>query len=125
VLCRTGAIFIHWSESSHGLQEKLAESALGVMTAVGRRMVFFNFLTYVEKDCDCMGEAQKKAIDDIGILASTDPVAIDQASADLLNTRSGQDFFRSLFPSIDWTDQLSHGEKIGLGSRSYELAEVL
>ena len=74
---------------------------------------------------------------DIGILASTDPVAIDQASVDLVNKSSGivgtalttnlepgKDKFQGIYPHIDWSVQLSHGEKVGLGTRNYELIEL-
>jgi uncharacterized Fe-S center protein len=62
-------------------------------------------------------------MDDIGIMASSDPVALDQASADIVNARYGGDFWRHLFPEIDWTVQLSYAEELGLGSRKYELIE--
>ena len=79
-----------------------------------------------------------KHINNIGVLASLDPVAIDQASADLVNQRQGlpdsrlgeeqmapgQDKLRALYPDIDWTRQLSYAEEVGLGSRQYELIEV-
>ncbi|MCL0082056.1 4Fe-4S ferredoxin, partial [Dehalococcoidia bacterium] len=74
---------------------------------------------------------------DIGILASYDPVAIDQAAVDLVNQQQGlpgtrlkknlgqgEDKLRALYPNIDWTVQLRYGEEIGLGSRDYELVSV-
>ena len=124
VLCRTGAVSVQWGESSRGLQEKLAENALGVCMAVERRMAFFNFLTFIEKDCDCLGQPQDRAIDDIGILASSDPVAADQAALDLVNKQAGKEFFKSLFKDVDPSIQLAHGEKIGLGSRRYDLVQI-
>jgi len=74
---------------------------------------------------------------DIGILGSKDPIAIDQASVDLLNQgpgipdsalsgglEPGQDKLRALYPAVDWTRQLAYGQEIGLGSRKYELVEL-
>lgn len=71
---------------------------------------------------------------DIGILCSEDPVAIDQASVDLVNAQEGnrsskltkhwnpgEDKFRALYPEVDWGIQLAYGEEIGLGTREYEL----
>ena len=74
---------------------------------------------------------------DLGILGSTDPIAIDQASADLVNRspgipgsaltsalKPGQDKFRAIYPQVDWSRQLVYGQELGLGSRRYELIEV-
>ena len=71
------------------------------------------------------------------IVASKDPVAIDQASADLVNQqigatasclkeglKPGEDKFRAVYPKVDWAIQLNHGENIGLGSRKYELITI-
>jgi hypothetical protein len=76
-------------------------------------------------------------VPDIGILASLDPVAIDQASIDLVNQatglpgtalreqyRSGQDKARAVYPDIDWEPQLAYGERLGLGTRSYHLISL-
>jgi uncharacterized protein len=73
-------------------------------------------------------------VKNIGIAASLDPVAIDQASVDLINaepalagtrlqvnTEPGGDKFKGLYPKVDWPIQLEYAEKIGLGSRAYEL----
>ncbi|MCK7476545.1 MAG: hypothetical protein M0C28_02430 [Candidatus Moduliflexus flocculans] len=61
---------------------------------------------------------------DIGILASLDPVAVDQATADLLVAAgAGKDPLRAGY-DIDWSAQLAHGEKIGLGRRDYRLVEI-
>jgi uncharacterized Fe-S center protein len=70
-------------------------------------------------------------------MASTDPVAIDQASADMVNRQNVADgsclqdsekqrgdIFRSVYPKIDWSIQLQHAEKMGLGSREYELVTI-
>jgi uncharacterized Fe-S center protein len=70
-------------------------------------------------------------------MASKDPVAIDQASADMVNRqvglessclsshkRKGEDKFRGLYPKVDWTIQLRYAEKLGLGKRKYELVTI-
>ena len=62
--------------------------------------------------------------DDIGILASDDPVAIDKAAADLVIKNSGKDIFAKLHKETQWHSQIEHGEKIGLGSAKYELIEI-
>ncbi|MFQ5842680.1 MAG: 4Fe-4S ferredoxin, partial [Thermodesulfobacteriota bacterium] len=76
-------------------------------------------------------------VGDIGVLCSSDPVAIDQASADLVNAQPGnegsrlhthlgpgEDKFRALYPQIDWGVQLQYAEEIGLGSRRYDLFPI-
>jgi hypothetical protein len=71
-----------------------------------------------------MAKNQKGIVEDAGILASLDPVAIDQAAADLLVERGGgTDPLRAGY-DLDWSAQLAHGQRIGLGSRAYALVEV-
>ena len=63
-------------------------------------------------------------MDDIGIIAGNDPIAVDQASVDIVNERFGSDFFRHIYPEVDYTIQLSYGEKIGLGARKYKIINL-
>ena len=58
---------------------------------------------------------------DLGILASKDPVAIDQAAASLVAEAEGRDVFKEYWPDTDYEAQLEHGQKIGLGSRDFNL----
>ena len=67
---------------------------------------------------------QEAIIDDVGILASTDPVALDQATLDLIKRENDTDVLRDEYPEIDPTAQITHGRKIGLGSTDYELVEL-
>lgn len=124
VVCKYGAIKMKWDEDSLRLQEKMAEYAHRVLAHFQGKAVFVSFLIQVTKDCDCMAKNQKPITDDIGILASLDPVAIDQATADLLVAAGhGRDPFRAGY-DIDWSGQLAHGEAIGLGKRAYTLVEI-
>jgi uncharacterized protein len=123
VACKHGAIRMKWDEDSRRIQEKMAEYALRVFERFGSKAGFVNFLIQVTKDCDCMAKDQERIVDDIGILASLDPVAVDQATADLVLERAGRDVFRAGY-DLDWSAQLAHGEKMGLGSRTYRLVEV-
>lgn len=124
VVCKFGAIKMKWDSDSLRLQEKMAEYAHRVLSHFGGKAVFVSFLIQVTKDCDCMAKNQKPIADDIGILASLDPVAVDQATADLLVVQgSGRDPLRAGY-DIDWSGQLAHGEKIGLGTRAYSLVET-
>lgn len=124
VVCKHGAIKMRWDEDSRRVQEKLAEYALSVQSLFKGRVGFLNFLINVTKDCDCMGKSQPPIIEDIGILASQDVVAVDKASVDLiLKTSGGKDVFRAGY-DIDWSVQFSYGESIGLGRMDYELVEI-
>jgi hypothetical protein len=124
VVCKYGAIKMKWDEDSLRIQEKVAEYALRVLEHFKGKAGFVNFLIQVTRDCDCMAKNQKPIVDDIGILASLDPVAVDAASADMIVERGGSgDPLRAGY-DIDWSAQLEHGERIGLGTRAYKLVEL-
>jgi len=123
-VCPYGAISFTWSETSANLQEKMAEHCLGALSGKRGRNLFFNFMTAVTKNCNCMGSSGEILIDPVGILASDDIVAVDQATIDVIAEAAGRDLFREMWPDWDYTVQLSYAESIGLGSRSYELTQV-
>ncbi len=126
--CRFDAISISWSGSPDSLQEKMAEYAAGIINNFKNKSAFINFVTDVSPNCDCYNYNDPPIVPDIGILASFDPVAIDQASVDLVNRTEGRikskDKFRKLWPNADWNVQLRHAEEIELGSRKYELISI-
>ncbi len=125
IICKFNAIKFRWDEDSRRLQEKMAEYALNVQQIFKGKIGFISFLTKITKDCDCMARDQPRIVEDIGILASPDAVAIDKASADLVIAHSkGKDMFRAGY-DLDWSFQLKHGERIGLGSMDYQLIEIL
>lgn len=119
--CRFGAIDINWEGTTRALQEKMAEYALGAIKNKRDKVAFFNFLIHVTRDCDCTPTAQDAVVADVGILASYDPVAIDQATVDLLAEAAGKDLFRDIWPENDYSLQLNHAQALGLGTREYEL----
>jgi hypothetical protein len=136
-VCEPQAIRIQWNEESTLVMKKMAEYALGAIAGKGKQLLFVNFITQVSPACDCYGHTDAPIVADLGILASTDPVALDQACADLVNQarglpntvmktghEPGGDKFRSIYPQIDWEVQLEHGEKVGLGRRAYELVRL-
>lgn len=127
VTCPEEAIDISWETTPVLLQEKMAEYALGSVTLLKGKIGFINFLINVTPDCDCWEWSESYLVPDIGVLASLDPVAIDQASCDLLNKEwqksGGRDIWKDIYPQIDWSVQLSHAEKLGVGTRDYILME--
>ena len=137
LICPNGAIDVQWNADIPLFQKKMAEYTWAVLKGKRDKSIFLNFLTNISPACDCYGHNDAPLVPDIGILASRDPVAIDQASVDLVNQQvgipesclggcsgSGDDKFRGIYPKIDWAVQLDHAEKIGLGSREYELVTI-
>lgn len=135
--CETQAIRINWNEESTRVMKKMAEYALGAVTGKAGKILYVNFITQVSPACDCYGHSDAPIVPDLGILAGTDPVALDQACVDLVNQarglphtamrkghEPGGDKFRGVHPDIAWEIQLEHGEKVGLGRRDYELVEL-
>lgn len=123
-VCRFDAIRHDWNRDSSELQKRMAEHALGVIIGKNERVGYFNFLLSVTKDCDCINFPQKPLFPDIGILASIDPVAIDAASLDLIQERTGKSLTEWAYPHIDPWIQIRHGEAIGLGKAQYECIPV-
>jgi len=135
--CPAGAIHIQWNESIPLFQKKMVEHAFGVIQHKKGKALYLNFLTQITPACDCNRFSDTPIVQDIGMLVSDDPVAIDQASVDLVNGEEGNqsskltknleiggDKFRGLYPEVDWTIQLAYAEEIGLGTRNYELVKI-
>ncbi len=137
VICPSGAIEIQWNEHPDNFQKKMAEYAAGVMKGKKGKCFFLNFIMQVSPACDCYAHNDAAIVQDIGIVASADPVSIDAASCDLVNgedslagtvikkpLKKGDDKWRAVYPTIDWQIQLDHAERMGLGERAYTLVKV-
>ena len=124
--CRFNAVELSWGRETKVLQENIAEYALGVLKNKRQKAAFFNFVMSVTKDCDCFDMSNmRKIVDDIGILASSDPVAIDQAALDLVESKAGRKVPELIDnEELNPTWQIKHAESIGLGSSKYELVEI-
>lgn len=123
-VCRFDAVKYDWKMKGFDLQQRMTEHALGVVMGKKGKVGYMNVLISVTKDCDCFGVQQKPIIPDIGILAGTDPVAIDAASLDVIETHAGRSLTDMTYPHIDPWVQIRHGEEIGLGSAQYELVDI-
>ncbi len=134
--CQQGALTIDWDKDLPKLMEKIAEYAVGAIKGKEKRTLFINFLTQISPACDCYPFSDAPIVGDIGITASRDPVALDQACIDLLNKSphlpssclKGEEHYpdkiRAIYPNLSWERQLIHAEEAGLGTREYELVEV-
>ena len=123
-VCRFNAVTHDWNKDSRLLQEIMAEHALGVVTGKEGRVGYFNFLVNVTKDCDCWDVEQKALFPDIGVIAGTDPVALDTAALDLIEKRTGKSLREWGYPDIDLRIQIRHAEAVGMGTTNYELTEI-
>ena len=134
-VCQFGAMVPNWDASTDLLSRKMAEYAYAVLKDKRDRALYVSFIMDVSPNCDCWNVNDAPIVPNIGILASRDPVAIDQASADLVNQAPinpygsldvphSDDKFMSVHPSVDWRIQLEHAEKIGLGTRKYKLIKI-
>lgn len=123
-VCKAHAVKFAWDQDSKDLQELMAEHALGVVRPLTGRHLFANFAWKITENCDCMAKDDPAVCPDLGILASTDPVALDKATLDLLTGANAGDIFHRLTPAIDALVQVRHGERIGLGTADYALNEI-
>jgi hypothetical protein len=121
-LCDSEAIEIPWhGATSHEVMERCAEYALGAVR--GKTCVCVNFVNHLTKDCDCMPDSEVIG-KDVGLVASADPVACDQASLDLvLKTHRNVDIFRKA-TGVDGSHITRYGATIGLGDNRYKLVEL-
>ena len=138
--CNFDAIYNENASANDDLNRKMTEYAKAVVD--GRPQFHISLIMDVSPFCDCHPENDVPVLPDIGMLASKDPVALDQACADLCcaaaplpNSRltdnqsapgfvSLGDPFRDTTPESVWESCLAHAEKIGLGSRTYELVKM-
>lgn len=121
--CPVRAINNSWKTENNTFLEKMVEFAYGAVKNK-EKVVYINFLMNVTPLCDCVPWSGEKLVNDIGILASDDPIALDKACNDLVKEGAGKDVFKELYPEIKTERLLEYGEEIGLGTRSYELLEI-
>lgn len=124
-VCPVEAVGFGWDEPAESFNEKQAEYAYGILSDKLERIGFINVLHHTTMDCNCMGPCDESRVcPDLGVLAGTDIVAVEQASIDLCCRAHGGDLFEELRPGKQYMAQIAHAEAVGLGSRDYELVEV-
>ena len=136
-VCNFDAIATKWDEANDVLNKKIAEYSKAVID--GRPHFHISFVIDVSPNCDCHSENDLPIIPDVGMFASFDPVALDQACADAANKQSiipgsyleeqmhtecHHDHFRNTHPETNWESCIEHAVKIGIGTDKYELIEM-
>ena len=106
--------------------EAMADAASSVVDYFKGNAVYINVMKNISIDCDCDGNASAPCMQDIGILASTDPVAVDQACLDLVynSTDPGKDKLISRIESLQGVHTVEAAYDLGVGNREYELIEI-
>jgi uncharacterized Fe-S center protein len=133
--CPYGAIATQWKTDATSIQEKIVEHVAGALDGKDGKVVYVSFVTLVTPDCDCFEFSDAPVVPDIGILASTDIVAIEQAAYDLVteaagltgsrgeSLAAGDDKFVAI-TGVDGTHAIQYAQEMGLGTREYELVRV-
>lgn len=114
-----------WGGEQDPFTESMAEAGKSVVDALDGNILYVSVMNHLSIDCDCDGNPAEPDMHDIGILASTDPVALDQACVDLVY--ASQDDTESLIDRMESRNAvhvLEHGEDIGLGSRTYQMVSI-
>jgi uncharacterized protein len=139
--CHFNAIVAAWDESNDVLNKKIAEYSWAVLN--DKPHFHISLVIDVAPFCDCHAENDVPIIPDIGMFASFDPVALDMACADMANRApvisgsyleeqlkqqacdcEAHDHFRTTHPETNWMVCVDHAEKIGIGTKMYELIEI-
>ena len=117
------------TQNQDGFLESMAAAAQAVADYFGDRILYISVMNNMSVDCDCVATPEKPTLKDYGILASLDPVALDQACVDIIfnmTASEGNDNapLKERISSRHGTHTIEHAEKIGLGSRKYTLVNI-
>ncbi len=125
---KTKSQYLVWTRLSkqEDFLESMADAASAVVKYFKGNMAFINIMCNMSVDCDCCATAEDPCLKDIGILASLDPIAIDQACIDLVQKSNdpGKDHFMERVNSRNGIHTIEAAEKLGFGTRDYELIEL-
>ncbi len=115
-----------WDREQDDFLEAMADAASSIVHYFKGNAIYVNVMKNLSVDCDCCSVAEDPCMEDVGVLVSLDPVAIDQACVDLIYSSQdpGRDHMIERIESKHGTHLLEAAEKLGLGSREYELIQV-
>lgn len=114
-----------WTTEQNAFLESMADAAESVVKLFDGKIVYINVMKNMSVDCDCCAVAEDPCMKDIGILASLDPIAIDQACLDLVYASDdpGRDHLVERIESLNGVHTVEAAAELGFGSREYELIE--
>ena len=115
-----------WTADHDSFLESMADADKSIVDYFGEKIVFINVMKNMSVDCDCCAIAEDPAIADIGVLASADPVALDQAGLDLVyaSRDPGRDHLLERIVSSNGVHTVEAAAALGVGSREYVLKEL-
>ena len=115
-----------WTADHDSFLEAMADAAGSVIDFYKGNVVYINVMKNLSVDCDCCAKAEDPCMKDIGILASVDPIAIDQACIDLVYASKdrGRDHFIKRIETRNGIHTIEAAAELGYGSREYELIEI-
>ena len=115
-----------WTADHDSFLESMADAALSIKDYYKENILFINIMKNMSVDCDCCAKAEDPCMKDIGILSSTDPVALDQACIDLVynSNDSGKEHLIERIESRNGKYTIDCAEKLGVGSKEYELIVI-
>ncbi len=121
-----GDVDAFWTSDHDSFLESMADASKTIVDRFGENIVFISVMKNMSVDCDCCAVAEDPAIADIGILSSTDPVALDQACLDLVYASKdpGRDHLLERIESKNGVHTVEAAADLGVGSREYELVEL-
>jgi len=121
---KTGDFALCFKTDQDAFLESMAEAAGAVMNYMGNKVVYISVMNKLSVDCDCDSHPKDPTMNDIGILASLDPVALDQACVDLVyKAPDGKDLIERM-ESKHGIHTIEHAAKLGLGNRTYKLVSL-
>lgn len=113
-----------WGTEQDAFLESMAEAGKSVVDALNGNILYINVMNHLSIDCDCNGNPAEPDIHDIGILASADPVALDQACVDLIYMADENEAFVERMEEKNAEYILEYAEEIGLGNSAYTLVSI-
>ncbi len=115
-----------WTANHDKFLESMADAASSVVNYFKGNIVYINIMCNMSVDCDCCAIAEDPCMEDIGILSSLDPIALDKACVDLVykSTDPGRDHLVERIESRNGTHTIDEAEKLGFGTKEYELIEI-
>lgn len=116
----------YWNTEQNKFIESMAEADKSVIEYMKGNIIYINIMNNLSIDCDCDANPEEPCMKDIGILASTDPVALDKACLDLIynSTDSGKMHMLERIESKNGPHIIEHAEKIKVGSSEYEIINI-